>query len=243
MSRVKYLERARLEAKKTEFSSLPDIIRRFLVGHFLPDPFERVVPTSGQGCKADFIFIHVPKTAGSSISSFFSVEPLHIPLSRYFAADYARAKNTYKVAFVRDPIERLHSAFNYLNSHIGINNSLDVRWSEDNLSKYDSFSDFLDHLEDPKLARSLMSWTHFRPQTDWIVERPGGEIHVDFLGRFENLQQDIKALGDMFGVEISLPHLRTPKRPREATSIERRHRETIWKLYSSDYERLGCKIE
>lgn len=174
-------EKIRLSLKGFEFKgALPDQARRIAVRNLLPDPFEQVIRVGGYF--NEIIFLHVPKTAGTSFFKHFNRKALHIPLSRYYAANEERANNTPKIAFVRDPAERLHSAYNYLYSQIGANRSLDVRWAEETLSPYPTFQDFLVGLKNKQLRKRILKWTHFRPQSSWIKESPGGGYFRGFLG-------------------------------------------------------------
>ena len=231
-------EKSRLILKDFEFKrTLPDQARRIAVQHLLSDPFEHVIQVGGHF--KEIIFIHVPKTAGTSFFRSFDRKALHIPLSRYYAADKERAKNTPKIAFVRDPKERLHSAYNYLYSQIGANRSLDVRWAEEVLSPYPTFQDFLVGLQNRRFRRRILRWTHFRPQVSWIKERPGGGAAIDFLGRFEQLEDDTKELENYLGISVELPHARKPRRPRENLEIPEKLEMAIRDIYWEDYNVLG----
>ena len=240
MRHVSRYEAVRLRLKNGEFSQrLPVLLRRTIVRRGLPDPFANTIPLEG-GKVNDFIFIHVPKTAGTSISTFFGVEAKHIPLSRYYLTDPARAAGTLKVAFTRDPLERLHSAFNYLKAQIGANNSLDVRWATQHLARFPDFASFVEALGDRRQNRPLLAWPHFRPQTIWLVDRPGGDIQIDFLGKFQTLSEDITRLSKKLGVGIELEHLRKPAQPRGAiTGLEDHHLAIVQEIYRDDYLRLG----
>jgi hypothetical protein len=240
---MRYLSRyeaVRLQFKSEEFGErLPVFLRRTLVKRGLPDPFANTIPLEG-GKVQDFIFIHVPKTAGTSIATFFRVKAKHIPLSRYYLADPARAAGTFKVAFTRDPLERLHSAFNYLRSSIGENNSLDVRWATQHLAGFPDFPAFIEALGDRRQNRPLLAWRHFLPQTVWLVDRPGGDIQIDFLGKFQTLSEDIVRLSKRLGVGIELEHLRKPRRPRGVIAgLQDHHLAIVQEVYRNDYLQLG----
>jgi hypothetical protein len=47
----------------------------------------------------------------------------------------------------------------------------------------------------------------WKSQTEWLIDY-SGEICMDFIGRFENLDQDIDKISGLINFTILLPHLR-----------------------------------
>lgn len=152
------------------------------------------------------IFTHIPKTGGKSVRSLFGlpeferhwslraarIEPEfgHRPLAdimkRTFFASY------YKFAFVRNPYDRLVSAFFYLDN--GGCNDGDRAFREDHLAIYGgSFAAFVEDL--PK----LMTATHFRPQVHWLCDR-NGEVLADVVGRYEQIAEDMTLIARTIGL-------------------------------------------
>lgn len=240
MSHLNRYEVVKLGFRGAEFSSnLPLVFQKVMARRFLPDPYANEIKLKA-GRLESFIFIHVPKTAGTSVAEFFGTKARHVPLSRYYARDRDRADKSFKVAIVRDPLDRLHSAFNYLHSAIGLNDSFDVRWASIHLKRFSNFSDFVEALGDPHQNKPLLNYIHFRPQISWILNRPGGDINIDMLCRFEKLDEDIASLSAKLGVEIKLKHTRKPQRPKEKiTSISEDCQEIVKDLYQKDYKMLG----
>lgn len=230
-------EKLRLRLKDLEFRSPTLATNRQLVRLVVSgDPFLQ----SLQGSDGkEIIFIHVPKTAGTSIATMLGRKALHIPLSRYYTWNRDRAGAAWKFAVVRDPAERLHSAYNYLYFSIGANESLDVRWSTEVLSRIKSFEDFLDLMFDASFKTRIMRWTHFRPQLHWMRPEPKQEIAIDRVLRFEALDKGIEELSQQLGQTLTLPHLRMPRRERLTKPLSDRHHELIRRLYWEDYEAFG----
>ena len=112
----------------------------------------------------------------------------------------------FKFAFVRHPLDRLVSAFHFLDA--GGLNEHDQAFANQYLRQYGGdFQQFV--LEG---LPSLISHDHFRPQVDWIRDREG-EIALDYLGHFEQLERDIGIVARKIGLRHeSTQHLNRSKR-------------------------------
>jgi hypothetical protein len=161
--------------------------------------------------------VHIPRTGGSSIETvFLDLRGLtwqrrralllsrndrpdrgprrlaHLCASEYVSCGYLPQREFdayYKFAFVRNPWSRLVSEYKFrLKYH-----------------RY-SFQEFIfSHFPNP-------GWTdfysHIRPQTDFLFDEKGVQL-VDFIGRFEKLQQDFDIVCSRLGIpERPLPHIR-----------------------------------
>ena len=175
-------ERLKLQLSGFEFKSLPKPVRKIVSQQFLDDPFSQSLQPS------DCLFIHIPKTAGTSMCQALNVKPMHIPLVRFKSFDESRFENSFKFAFVRHPFDRLYSAFNYLQGNIGVNRSQDIRWAEKYLSNIPDFEEFVKKLGEKKFRKDVKAYYHFRPQHHWIQIPGETKIGVDFCGRFETLK-------------------------------------------------------
>lgn len=162
------------------------------------------------------LFVHIPKTAGQSVEQFFlnhlglswetdrdqlllgkntspcsGTEKLsHLSANEYTNCGYLcpdEFARLYKFSFVRNPWERIVSEYRYRNYF-----------------QHRSFRDFLQN----RLPRP--GWTdkyrHVMPQYDMLHDARGNLL-VDFVGRFETLQQDFDQVCARLGVNDSrLPH-------------------------------------
>ncbi|MCC5796454.1 MAG: sulfotransferase family 2 domain-containing protein [Methylophaga sp.] len=71
--------------------------------------------------KNKFIFIHVPKAAGTSLKTALNLsfrDAGHLPLTYYEHLHPEEYREFYKFAFVRNPWSRLLSAYNYMSQRI-----------------------------------------------------------------------------------------------------------------------------
>lgn len=146
------------------------------------------------------IFIHIPKTAGLSIYEMFGMDlphDTHSPVAGYRAADAKLFKRAYKFSVIRNPWDRLVSAFHYLKyqptSLNDIRYSQNEFWSERYLSDIDSFPEFIRALHVPKFRRLVLTWRHFIPQHYFLTTVASGLL-VDHLVRFEDLQKGLSML-------------------------------------------------
>jgi hypothetical protein len=146
------------------------------------------------------IFIHIPKTAGSSVAeALFNMPSRHVTYTEYLRASPRKFRTYFKFAFVRNPWDRLVSTWFFLRK--GGMNEPDRAWSEKRLSAYVDFDSFVrEGLGRPE----VLSWVHFRPQADFILA-PDGTVMVDFVGRYERLAEDFSIIARRLGTEALLP--------------------------------------
>lgn len=224
--------------------------------------------------KHECIFVHVPKTGGQSVETVFlelngldwstrgellmrsnpdpargPVRLAHLTAREYVDCEYVgeeRFKRYFKFSFVRNPWDRLVSAYRYL--------GLDGR-QEFRAFVSDSLAAIHDHSE---IARVMT------PQIDFLTD-PAGNIVVDFVGRFETLGDDFGVVSRTLDLgEIALPHrnaesLTSSSRLRRWLGARRRSdkaerrpyqhyyddelRERVAEFYSADIDRLGYSFD
>jgi len=164
-------------------------------------------------CKAydqlECIYIHIPKTAGSSIgtSLFATSTPGHWTAETYLWTNRIKFKKYYKFTVVRNPWDRLASAYFYLKA--GGKNKSDSEWAKNNLSEFKSFEDFI---KTGLHQKHIIGWVHFKPQYKFL-ELTNKKIGLDYIGRFENLQEDFNTIANHLEVKAVLPHTNQSERP------------------------------
>lgn len=145
------------------------------------------------------IFVHIPKTAGFSINSslFGSLGGGHMTIGHYQLVFSQSEFNSYfKFTFVRNPWDRLVSAYHFLKA--GGFNEADKKWAEDNLAEYKDFDSFVNGWLSPERIQSPNSILHFLPQFKFVCLRDNLPM-VDFIGHFENLEEDVSYIGKRIG--------------------------------------------
>lgn len=188
------------------------------------------------------IFVHIPKCAGVSVarSLFGNFGGTHTRISNYMLAfSHEEFSSFFKFTFVRDPWDRLASAYFFLKK--GGMHDLDAQWAEENLKGHESFEQFVMAWLSPANAEKSL---HFVPQYRFIC-KPGSQTpEVDFIGRFENIQQDFSLIADRMGVEASLAEENVT-----AVSVERykdlyteQMRDKVASVYQVDIKLFGYRF-
>lgn len=155
--------------------------------------------------ETETIFIHIPKAAGMSLANaiYGNFAGSHAKVSDY---RYIFAENEFdrffKFSFVRNPWDRLYSAYSFLKK--GGINSQDKNWSELNLSRYKNFEHFVMEWVSGK---NIYSYIHFVPQVDFLIIPGISKIQIDYLGFFENLNDDFDYISSKIKVSNRLRHI------------------------------------
>lgn len=171
-------------------------IRRFNHGSHYDDAYD----------KTSSIYIHIPKTAGTSVADALygnrKVGHGHFNCEEFRLESEEKFETYFKFAFVRNPWDRLVSSYFHLSSPPDW-----VGTRTKNVSKYINarsvdFNSFVLLLSSDK---RLQSWIHMIPQSDFIFS--SGENKVDFIGKFESLNDDVYYVARKLNVDFeNLPH-------------------------------------
>lgn len=184
------------------------------------------------------LFIHIPKSAGISLSNAIYGKDSygHISINDY--CEYIGSKSIekmFKFTIVRNPYDRLRSAFFYLKKG-GRGNKLDIEYQKI-VNSYQSFEDFV---EKYFAEHNLMEVEHFIPQVYWITNKENN-VAVDYIGKFENLNNEFKIISNKIPGKVKRNTL--PKK--NITSTKRNYEinnntaEIIYNLYKDDFEIFG----
>lgn len=200
-------------------------LERLISGHY-PRIFDR----------KKFIFIHIPKTAGKSICELVGIKGArHLRYSEYEQFMGQRISDYFVFTVVRDPADRLFSAFSYM-VRGGNQSTEDLAFTKDWITRYPTLNDFVLHaLREPPVA----TLGKFRPQADFLVnnqEQWADNIHIL---RFETLARDIEILPRHIREDRSLPHVNRSVRDKARLQLSSEARNIISDFYRQDYERLG----
>lgn len=187
-----------------------------------------VYPFTKASNSKKFIFIHIPKAAGTSVRQALG-EPKtgrqHLPWWVYKRGNPKKYDEFFKFSFVRDPVDRLFSGYNYLRAG-GNNQSEDLAVSE-YLRKYRDFNEFV---EKEILLGFMMNHPVFMPQY-WYLCDCYGNIMVDFIGRYETLSKDFEVVANTLAVSSKLPHANKAKATKLLVEPDSYSKSIIKELY------------
>lgn len=197
------------------------------------------------------IFVHIPKVAGQSVEHFFlnklelnwdterdqlylinNTDPAkgteklaHLAANEYVGCGHISQQKFdeyFKFSFVRNPWARLVSEYRYRNYF-----------------RYKSFKDFvLNKMPSPGFDDK---YRHVMPQYDMLYDE-NGQCLVDFVGRFESLQQDFDKVCEHLGFEESkLPYVNSSEKKsrilrRKVKNLIYRNSESGKKHYTDFYD-------
>ena len=173
----------------------------------------RIADMRGRGVYSGYpnehkcIFIHIPKAAGTSVTNaLFGPVSRHVPYFEYERANPRKFARYFKFSFVRNPWDRLLSAYIFLKK--GGLNEMDRAWAEAHLARFESFEQFVVEWVNEE---NVWSWMHFIPQHYFICD-DALNIKVDFVGRLEQIDEDIRIVQQRLGLpETALPKINVGK--------------------------------
>jgi hypothetical protein len=193
----------------------------------------------------NFLFIHIPKTGGSSMEealfnyqSFNYHEVTHgvsLQYKDYLDDDFYFS--LYKFAFVRNPWDLQASCWRYYVRENNIDMTFDefIKWK---------FTGSIIHKLDklPKTENASIEmlrgafYTHRTPQTYYLIDEKGNFL-VDYIGSFERLEEHYKLLVDKLELEDNfLPRVNVSSKPNEGRDYRKLYTEETKELVRSRFE-------
>ena len=189
--------------------------------------------------KYQCIFIHITKTAGTSIAkSLFNYLPYHYTAIDYRVIYGKKAFNHYyKFAFVRNPWDRLYSAYRYLKA--GGWNDNDQQWAAKNISKFDNFNNFVINW---LTSENIKHHIHFKPQHEFICDRKGN-ILLDYLAYFETINKDFDKIINKLNLNVQLEKHNINLGSNYLNIYQPESIERVRQVYSHDIELFGYEFD
>ena len=200
--------------------SRQDVLDTRLSGE-LPGPFHRTRS----------IFIHIPKAAGTSVSiAFYGYSVGHATIRQRFDTDYESTRDYFKFTFVRDPLDRLASAFRFFKG-----GGMHVRGRQF-AEAYIGDDDFPTFVRKLAATEAMQQHQLLLPQMHFIAT-PDKRVLVNFIGRYENMEKDFATIADIIGVRAELPHKN--KSVASEISADEETRKIVKEIYEVDYTWLS----
>lgn len=242
---IRYHDRA---AVPTHSSLQPRIMRPLL-----PSWLKDILPTAarlrmrdiaGIGLYRGFpdehaaIFIHIPKSGGLSVKRSLGIARTgHADYVSFRAASPRKCREYFKFAFVRNPWDRLLSAYSFLKAG-GI-----PRWDAglnarlmDGVTGFEQF--VLERLELPEVRNAL----HFQPQLRFISDE-SGMPKMDFVGRVETIEADFGFICTRLGISAPLQRLNQSSHPPYQSAYTPAMRDVAASVYARDIELFGYRFD
>lgn len=179
-----------------------------------------------------WLFIHVPKTGGTSIRRVLGMGPNNPLWSGAFGHEWEHCTlemarrlgywNCFSFAFVRNPFDRFVSEW---------------VWQRETRDLDMTFRAFAQDTE--KRLRVGLGYTHIRPQSGFF---PKGSL--DFVGRFERFEEDARDLFERLGLNTQhVPHLNGIERASYQPYYDEETKALVRATYRKDLERFDYSFE
>jgi len=205
------------------------------------------------------IFIHIPKTAGTSVNSFFhpnvkfhynnpdyerlfgwcpkrKIHMQHATSKQLLETELiteAQWKTYYKFVFVRNPWDRAYSDYKFVQDFSGVKGSF-----KSFLNKENEFYEILNDKSD-----SHYLGDHLLPQTDFFEF--DGLYKPDFIGRFEYFSEDIQKVLLSLGINKNFNEYQNKSKRIKEYSLfyTNSQKQIVEEKYDQDIKTLGYSFE
>jgi len=208
-----------------------------------------------------FLFIHIPKTAGTSIEeALYCYQDFRYRTSPHAIAkqykDYFHPEDYtkfFKFAFVRNPYDLVFSTWKFFvkNHEINMDFKEWVLWRynrEPIMSKLHCYSDSSYIPESNRVNQLGTSYYVNRPPQVMFFMDDNGDLLIDYIGRFENVDEDFEEIVSHLKLDdVYLPH--TNKSGSEFTKNDYRAfydeetKEIVRKNHLFDLEFFGYEFD
>jgi hypothetical protein len=190
------------------------------------------------------IFVHNPKCGGTSLINILkqhgfshnrsygkdSLDPNEGRFGKIEKSYGNKIISTYFLfTFVRNPYDRMVSSYHYLNKRL---NGKHIP-----LGVFKNFNDFVKNLF--SISDHHWKW-HYTLQHTHIQSK---HRKCDFIGRFENLQEDFNIVCDKIGIpHQQLPHKNKSKHKHYTEYYDDETKSIVAEKYAKDIEYFGYKF-
>lgn len=188
-----------------------------------------------------FVFVAIPKTASKSVNAIFGHNVHPEPQLYHMTAGEVLEQRPellswFTFAFVRNPWDKLVSLYHDFQRR-GRDYSANIKLEKPLLHEFADFKDFCLRLHEWPMFADV----HVKPQYHFVT-RPDG-TQIDYIGRFENLQNDVKIVCDRLGISgYRLPHINNGNRDNYHGYYDDESREAVAKVYARDIQEFGYEF-
>lgn len=190
------------------------------------------------------VFVHIPKTGGSSIEKFFNIyghdnmgdnkiydenimfgkNSQHYDYKSILKNSKKEISSYFSFCFVRNPWDKMVSEYFYLRKSKNFKIS---------------FKDFVFSIKNQKTQGK----THFAEQISFICDKDN-KILVDFVGRFENFKKDFKHVCRINNLKIkNIPFENKSEHENYTKYYDQETKDIIYKIYKNDIIFLNYEFQ
>ena len=189
------------------------------------------------------IFIHIPKAAGMSVSKSIFEEQVGHKRAIYFREyDPVRFNNYFKFTIVRNPWDRLFSAYTFMKN--GGMWFIDEMYGAKYFNEFNDFNEFVSFLGNKSFkARQILKWLHFRPQSFFVNDPSTGEALVNFVGKLESIQLDFDKVCSEIGIEKKLININKTKHSDYRDVYNSKSIDIVSNIYKEDIDNFNYDFE
>lgn len=168
-------------------------------------------------------FIHINKTGGTSVLEALDLKKEHLTALEMRKKFGYRWVGMYKFTIVRNPWDKVVSHYHYR-----------VKTNQSKLRESPlDFNDWVVKayaLHDPRYYDNKRM---FMPQMEWISDEQGN-ILVDFIARYENIDKDFNTICKNLRVNLDLPHLNSTKHEHYRTYYTEETKKIVHEEFKKD---------
>lgn len=183
------------------------------------------------------IFVHIPRCAGTSIDFFFknyggnTIDCFHDTIDMIKAKYPIKFKKYFKFTFVRNTWDRILSWYFY-------------HRDSEKISPYKDMS-FREWIKRGMPIHKTWFWKKWQKEggSDPLNQMEYISDELDFIGRFENLENDFEKVLDWIGIKYSkLPHLRKTKKRDYRNFYDEETRKLVERKFKEEIEYFGYRF-
>ncbi len=207
-----------------------------------------------------FIFIHIPKAAGTSLSQYYCQQCSTIAdveiggsamgeaiqafyLKRFKITKHATAleirtalgmsvfNQYFRFSFVRNPFDRTISTFKFLKKWLPGSELVE---HANVFGQFDNVNDMINsaYWETPGIDKI------FQPQWRWLYDDSGMHL-ANYIGKVEAISDDVKKLNCRLGLNLAPLSIHNNKTSEDAVHLSASSMEKISNRYCKDFEIFG----
>ena len=197
-------------------------------------------------------FVHIQKTGGSTVHRLLTenLPDMYVVGARHdFATRGVKELENwdeyFKFAFVRNPWERLVSWYSMMTK---FRQRTKFRQSGNELWKYvrdnsSNFEEFIYNCTGEVEMREGVHYSFAYNQLDYVTDE-NGSLLVDFMGRLENFDDDVRHVFDRIGVEVEIvPHWNLSRHTHYSAFYTPETEEIVRERFKRDIDFFGYAFE